>query len=524
VARFLLQSWHDKTASSNGTAAMSLPLTQTEALTPSAFNGSISEPALSALTSATAHKVFSPSIFVGIARVVELGLLLALGLVIAAAYAIAPDHSNSQQYTITTILTVLAAAIAFQVLDLYRVPVFSRPLVNFPRLALGWTLAMGGLVLSLFFVKAGADFSRVWLLLWFVLGLVTLAVFRGVLSVTTSAARSRGLFMQNAVIYGAGATVAELMRTIANDPTSDIRVCGVFDDRTDQRSDVAVSGIDHLGNVDALIALSRQVRLDLVIMALPLSAENRVSTLLRRLWVLPVDVRLAASASGLQFRPRNYSYVGAMPMLDLSDKPIRDWGGVAKWLFDKVIATLALIALAPVMAAVALAVRWESRGPVIFRQKRYGFNNELIEVYKFRSMFTDMSDATAVKLVTKDDPRVTRVGRIIRKTSLDELPQLVNVLKGSLSLVGPRPHAVHAKAADRLYPDVVESYFARHKVKPGITGWAQINGWRGETDTPEKIEKRVEHDIYYIENWSVWFDLLILLKTPSSLLKSENAY
>jgi lipopolysaccharide/colanic/teichoic acid biosynthesis glycosyltransferase len=160
---------------------------------------------------------------------------------------------------------------------------------------------------------------------------------------------------------------------------------------------------------------------------------------------------------------------------------------------------------------------------VLFRQKRYGFNNELIEVYKFRSMYVDQCDLTASRLVTKGDPRVTRVGRFIRKTSLDELPQLFNVVfVGNLSLVGPRPHAVHAKAENRLYDEAVDGYFARHRVKPGITGWAQINGWRG--DTEEKIQRRVEHDLYYIENWSVMFDLLILLKTPFALLKSENAY
>jgi lipopolysaccharide/colanic/teichoic acid biosynthesis glycosyltransferase len=161
---------------------------------------------------------------------------------------------------------------------------------------------------------------------------------------------------------------------------------------------------------------------------------------------------------------------------------------------------------------------------VIFRQKRFGFNNELIEVYKFRSMYNHLSDAMAQRLVIRDDPRVTRVGRFIRKTSIDELPQLFNVLQGSLSLVGPRPHATQAKAAERLYEQVVEGYFARHRVKPGITGWAQINGWRGETDTQEKIQKRVEYDLYYIENWSVLFDLYIVLMTPIALLKSENAY
>jgi exopolysaccharide biosynthesis polyprenyl glycosylphosphotransferase len=211
-------------------------------------------------------------------------------------------------------------------------------------------------------------------------------------------------------------------------------------------------------------------------------------------------------------------------MIDLYDKPIADWDYVSKWLFDKAAGLIALAIMAPLMLLIALAVKLESRGPVFFRQKRYGFNNELIEVFKFRSMYVDRCDATASKLVTKDDPRVTRVGRFIRKTSLDELPQLFNVIKGNLSLVGPRPHAVQAKAAGHLYDEVVDGYFARHKVKPGITGWAQINGWRGETDTEEKLSKRIEHDLYYIENWSVFLDLYILFKTPFALLNTESAY
>jgi exopolysaccharide biosynthesis polyprenyl glycosylphosphotransferase len=214
-----------------------------------------------------------------------------------------------------------------------------------------------------------------------------------------------------------------------------------------------------------------------------------------------------------------------VPLIDLSDKPMSIWSTIAKSAFDRVVAALALILLSPVLALVAAAVKFDSRGPVLFRQKRYGFNNELIEIFKFRSMYVDQSDDAASRLVTRDDPRVTRVGRIIRKASLDELPQLFNVLTGTLSLVGPRPHALQAKAANQLYADVVDDYFARHKVKPGITGWAQIHGWRGETDTPEKIQKRVEHDIYYIDNWSLLLDVYILLRTPASLLlRSDNAY
>ncbi|MCB1510062.1 MAG: exopolysaccharide biosynthesis polyprenyl glycosylphosphotransferase [Hyphomicrobiaceae bacterium] len=255
-----------------------------------------------------------------------------------------------------------------------------------------------------------------------------------------------------------------------------------------------------------------------------MSAEERITSALRRIGELPVDIRLSANATKLRFRPRTYSRIGNVPVIDLADKPITDWDMVAKWAFDKIIASLALIALAPLMIGTAIAVRLESRGPVFFRQKRYGFNNEEIEVLKFRSMYTDKCDVRADKLVTKDDPRVTRVGRIIRKTSIDELPQLFNVLRGELSLVGPRPHALHAKAADTLYDQAVEGYFARHRVKPGITGWAQINGWRGETDTAEKLQKRVEHDLYYIENWSLLLDLYILVRTPFALLKTDNAY
>jgi len=211
-------------------------------------------------------------------------------------------------------------------------------------------------------------------------------------------------------------------------------------------------------------------------------------------------------------------------LIDVADKPIQDWDSLVKAVFDKVAAGLLLVVLAPVMLLAALAIKLDSRGPVLFRQKRLGFNNDLIEIYKFRSMYVEQTDGNADKLVTRHDPRVTRIGRFLRRTSLDELPQLFNVLGGSLSLVGPRPHALQAKAANRLYHEVVDGYFARHKVKPGITGWAQVNGWRGETDTPEKITKRVEHDLYYIENWSLLLDLYILLKTPVALVRSENAY
>jgi Undecaprenyl-phosphate glucose phosphotransferase len=333
-----------------------------------------------------------------------------------------------------------------------------------------------------------------------------------------------GRLERRAVIVGGGSLAEDLIRRLEAQPGNDIRICGIFDDRDDDRSPPMVEGYPKLGTITELVEFGRITRLDMLIVTLPLTAMARVRELLKKLWVLPVDIRLSAHADRLRFRPRNYSYEGSLPFLDVVDKPLADWDAVAKRAFDLLLGSMALIALSPVMLATAIAVKLDSRGPVFFRQKRFGFNNQVISIWKFRSMYVDDCDYEAKHVVTRGDPRVTRVGRFIRKASIDELPQLFNVLAGELSLVGPRPHALNAQTEDRMWDVVIEGYFARHKVKPGVTGWAQINGWRGEIDTPEKIRKRIEHDIYYIENWSVAFDLWILLLTPLRLFDTRNAY
>jgi Undecaprenyl-phosphate glucose phosphotransferase len=375
-----------------------------------------------------------------------------------------------------------------------------------------------------FFVKMGAEFSRVWIAIWYVSVFSVLFAERFGLSVLAKRWTKEGRLNRRAVIVGGGPEAEELIKALEASADTDIRIAGIFDDRGPHRVSPVVAGYPKLGNIDELVAFARGSRIDVIIVALPQAAESRVLQLLQKLWVLPADIKLSAHNNRLRFRPRTYSYIGNVPFIDLADKPIANWDYVRKWVFDKAMALIAVILLAPVMALIALAIKLDSKGPVLFRQKRQGFNNELIEVLKFRSMYVDRSDADAVKLVTKDDDRVTRVGRLLRKTSLDELPQFFNVLKGDLSLVGPRPHALKAKAEDKLYHDVVDGYFARHRVKPGVTGWAQVNGWRGETDTEEKIQRRVEHDLYYIENWSVTLDLYILLMTPFALFKTQNAY
>jgi Undecaprenyl-phosphate glucose phosphotransferase len=468
-------------------------------------------------------ELISPVVLTGALRAAEYLAISVLGFIVAALYV--GDHEDvlSPHYLATLALTGAIAVGTFQLMGLYAWRVYSSIPRQVPRIVLGWTIALALVVATVFFTKLGIEFSRGWIALWYAAGAVTLVGGRIALAGATGRWAREGRLYRRTVIYGANDVAAEVIASLkAGD--SDIRIVGLYDDRADDRSRFSGTGLDRRGGIEELIAYSRANPTDLVIVALPVACEDRFAHVVKRLSVLPADIKVPARATRVRFSPRTYSYVGSVAMIDLHDKPITDWGRVSKLVFDKAIAALALVLLAPVMLAVAAAVRLDSRGPIFFRQKRYGFNNELIEVLKFRSMYVDMCDANAARLVTKEDPRVTPVGRFIRKTSLDELPQLINVLMGDLSLVGPRPHALSAKAGGRLYDEVVEGYFARHKVKPGITGWAQINGWRGETDTPDKIKHRVEHDLYYIENWSVLFDLYILLKTPLSLISTKNAY
>jgi Undecaprenyl-phosphate glucose phosphotransferase len=467
---------------------------------------------------------FSPIVLAGAVRLIELALTMLVGAALYAAYVI-PRDGFEWHYAVAIAAIGMLTTLAFQVADIYQVEAFRGHEKQYFRLATAWSIVFLLVIGASFFAKTGDQFSRVWLGSYHIVGLATLLSFRRALFLLVRKWTREGHLERRTVIVGADANGDALVQSLAAQPESDVRIIGMFDDRGEGRSQASVGGHQNLGTVDDLVELARKTRIDLVLFSLPISAESRILQMLKKLWVLPVDIRLAAHNNKLRFRPRAYSYLGAVPLLDVADKPITDWDVVMKWLFDHIIGSIALICLSPVMLVVAIAIKLESRGPVFFKQKRYGFNNELIEVYKFRSMYVDQCDPTASKLVQKNDPRVTRVGAFIRKTSLDELPQLINVvLKGNLSLVGPRPHAVHAKAADRLYDEAVDGYFARHRVKPGITGWAQINGWRGETDTEEKIRQRVEHDLHYIENWSVLLDLEILARTPLALARTEHAY
>jgi Undecaprenyl-phosphate glucose phosphotransferase len=468
-------------------------------------------------------RAYSPIVLAGLVRLTEIVLVAIVGFVVYFWYVV-PDNGFAWRYVGAIGAIALCAMLAFQAADIYQVQAFRGHEKQYMRVASAWSVVFLLAVGVTFFAKVNDQFSRVWLATFYVLGLFTLIAFRRCLFLLVRRWTRQGRLDRRTVIVGADANGESLISSLAAQRDSDIRVIGVFDDRGDERSPKSCDGVAKLGTVDNLVEFARHTRVDLVIFSLPISAETRILQMLKKLWVLPVDIRLSAHTNKLRYRPRTYSFIGDVPTLSIFDRPIADWDVVMKWLFDKIVGSLALICLSPIMLLVALAIKLDSKGPVFFKQRRYGFNNETIEIFKFRSLYADQSDPAAVKLVTKNDPRVTRVGRVIRKTSLDELPQLFNVILGNLSLVGPRPHALHARAENQRYEEAVDGYFARHRVKPGITGWAQIHGWRGETDSHEKIQRRVEHDLYYIENWSLSLDLFILAQTPFALIQTEHAY
>ncbi len=466
---------------------------------------------------------YSPVMLISLIRLADFALLALIGH-IAVRFLLVPSWSEFLPYTTLILGASLLNVLVMQIADSYQPPVLRFARRGFPRVAIAWAITSAVATLAAYVMLRGISFSYVALGGWFAGSLAYLLLSRAALAFAVRRWSRNGVMERRAVIVGGGEPAKALIRSLEAQPDNDIRICGVFDDRSAQRSPDVIAGYPKLGTFAELVEFARIAHIDMLIISLPMTAEGRIIELMRQLWVLPVDVRIAAHSTKLRFRPRSYSHVGQVSMLDVLDRPIADWDSVAKRAFDLFFATLAIAILWPVMLAAAIAVKVTSKGPAIFVQKRHGFNNEIINVYKFRSMYTNMTDPSAKQAVTKDDPRVTPVGRFLRKTSIDELPQFFNVLKGDLSLVGPRPHAVAAQTADLKYAEVVESYFARHKVKPGVTGWAQISGWRGEIDSDDKIKFRTAYDLYYIENWSLWLDLKILFLTPFRLLNTENAY
>jgi polysaccharide biosynthesis protein PslA len=458
-------------------------------------------------------------------RVYDIVAISAAGVLGYVIYVLPGPKDLDNRYPGSMILASLVAAIMCHVFGAYKAEsVFSRSL-GVQRAISGWLVAFGIILMVAFGLKVTESYSRVWAVSWLTSAVCLMLAGRYVFSLLTFRWAAQGRFANRTLIVGVGEQAARLADHLRSRSDVRTRIVGFVDDKGLRASSArGFHGYPLIADVDRMMALIRQNACDEVIIALPWSEERRVQDLTMLLTTAPVRVSLAPDLAGFHFADRRVAPRVGVPMLTLFDRPISGWSFVIKLIEDQVIAIAALAFIAPLLLVIAAAIKLDSRGPVLFRQRRLGFNDQPIEVWKFRTMRVECTDADADRQTTKDDPRVTRVGRFLRVSSLDELPQLFNVLRGDMSIVGPRPHAIATKAQGKLFQDVVDRYAARHRVKPGITGWAQVNGWRGETDTVDKIRRRVEFDLYYIDNWSVWLDLYIILTTFIAVFRTDNAY
>jgi len=384
----------------------------------------------------------------------------------------------------------------------------------------GLGLAFLFLIGIAFIFKISEDYSRGWFVIWFLLSACAISAERALLLRWLRKLAATGIFDRKIAIFGAGALGRQLLDYFERCGLN-VTIVGIYDGHDLPGPKLASSKHDlHLsGSIRDLIAYGRDNHLDKVVVALPASEENRILEAADALSVLPCDIHLCTDMLSLILQSRGATKIGALSLHDIHLKPISEWGHIQKVLFDFCIALLLLFLASPLLTLVAIAVKLSGPGPAIFRQRRRGYNGKIFEVLKFRTM-TVIEDGAIVRQATKNDKRVTSVGRILRKTSLDELPQLWNVLKGEMSLVGPRPHPLKLDEEFEL----LRKYYHRNKVKPGITGLAQIKGYRGETDAPVKMEMRVKWDLEYINNWSIWLDLKILAMTTLAVVRGENAY
>jgi len=445
-----------------------------------------------------------------LARVLDGAVVSIVGIVIYAIYVLPEQGAISTRYLVTV---AAGALLATAILGRFGNYAESALFADGPRgrqILTAWAVTFAILLSAAFTLKISDFYSRVWVVTWFVAGGAALFAARIVLRRHLQALAAAGRFALRTIVIGDSDRAQSLANHLRDDPERANRVIALYDDTA--------------SDLDRAVALIRRGTVDQAIVAVPWSESARLNRVVETVALTPIDIRIAPDLVPAQFRNRPCVPVAGLPTIGVFDRPISGWDRSIKAAEDRILSALILILMSPLMAAIAMAIKLDSRGPIFFTQMRYGFNNRPIPVFKFRTMFVECVDADCETQTTRADPRVTRVGKRLRAWSLDELPQFINVVLGQMSIVGPRPHAFATKAEGQLFEDVVERYAARHRVKPGITGWAQVNGWRGETDTVEKIQKRVEHDLYYIDNWSLAFDFAIIARTLLVVLRGDNAY
>jgi Undecaprenyl-phosphate glucose phosphotransferase len=432
------------------------------------------------------------------------------------------DQANYRVYALPVVLGAVTSSFILSKRGAYSF----RNLVNFGfqlrEVLISFAATVALLTLIAYATKVAEFYSRSWALIWIAITVGLFVLTRALVYRLLKTWARQGLLTRVVAIVGGGPEGRRLVAKLHKTGTSEVIIAGIFDDRR-ARLPPEIEGHRILGTTDDLISLARSLLLDDVIIALPLHAEQRIGQLVGKLRSVPVDLRLSLE-SVESFPIFGLEKLGQALTIAILDRPLKNWARVTKRLEDKILSAVLLAAFLPVMGLIALAIRAESEGPVFFVQRRFGFNNELIPVLKFRTMHQALTDQSGATRTIPNDPRVTRVGRFLRATSLDELPQLINVLRGEMSLVGPRPHVPAMQAGQQLYHEAVRSYFLRHHVRPGITGWAQVHNLRGEIASLAAAQERVAYDLHYIEHWSVWMDLKIIGLTVFTVLSRKNAY
>jgi putative colanic acid biosynthesis UDP-glucose lipid carrier transferase len=384
---------------------------------------------------------------------------------------------------------------------------------------LGWLLIASLLILFGYASGLIFYFDREAILIWLWFApLVQIAVHAGLRSIAPSLVNIQGE-PKRAVIAGANEQSMNLAREIQLNPYNPTKFIGFFDDRTRERVGF-LNDFVLIGTMNQLPQYVRQNKIEAIYVSLPMTSQPRILQLLDALSDTTASIYFVPDMFVTNLMQARMDTVGEIPVVAVCESPFTGINGIVKRASDIILSILILLIISPVMIIIAAGIALTSPGPIIFQQRRYGLNGDMIRVSKFRSM-TVCEDGVTVQQAQKNDSRITPIGAFLRKTSLDELPQFLNVIQGRMSIVGPRPHAV---AHNELYRTMIKGYMVRHKIKPGLTGWAQVNGWRGETDTLEKMKKRIDYDLAYLQNWSLRLDIYIILKTISVVIKDKHAY
>ena len=425
------------------------------------------------------------------------------------------------QYREALLVAVVLGLLSFRSFGLYQSWRGISLTAELQRVTWAWGAIFIVLAVIAFLLKLGHEYSRQWAVFWLGSTWVLLVGLRATARIALRWVRSGGANYRRVVIVGATSLSAYAIRQINDMPWTGLKVVGVFDEASNVPHVGVFEGVPVWGGLNEVARYVDSANIDQVWLCLPLRAEDDMKRVLGDLRNSTADIRFVPDIFGFNLLNHSMTEVAGIPVINLSASPMEGWNRVVKELEDRFLALLILIAISPIMLAIAIGVKLSSRGPCLFKQLRHGWDGRPIEVWKFRTMKLHSEKRGSVTQATRIDNRVTKFGAFLRRTSLDELPQFVNVLQGRMSIVGPRPHAIEH---NEQYKDLIDKYMLRHKVKPGITGWAQVNGYRGETDTVEKMEKRVEYDLYYIENWSLWFDLKIIFLTFFKGFVHKNAY